>query len=73
MNPFNVAVQDPSYEVCALVQDGNRYHAIVDRGGSFQPFVACYLYDINTGTWCQGHYCDTYAEACEELAHMITR
>ncbi len=66
---FNAKVKD-GYTMLALVTDGDIYHAIIKRE-KMGDFVYCFAYDVNDGSWGQGHYCKYYADAANELAHHI--
>ena len=67
---FAGAVVKEGYTMLALVSDGFMFHAILRRNKA-KDFVYCYEYDIKDGSWVQGHYCDSYADAANELAHHI--
>ena len=67
---FSVTIKE-GYTMFALVSDGDLWHAIIRRD-KMQDWVFCYAYDIESGTWGQGHYCKIYAEAAAELAKHIS-
>lgn len=68
---FNDICVKSGFELMALVRCDDTYHAIIHRNTSFEPYIFCYCYDVTDGTWGQGHYYDTYAQALEDLkAHL---
>lgn len=64
---FTGVVVKDGYTMLALIADGDAFHAIIHRN-KMDDYVFCYAYDITDGSWGQGHYCDTYAQAAKELA-----
>lgn len=64
---FTGVVVKDGYTMLALIADGDTFHAIIRRN-KMDDYVFCYAYDVKDGSWGQGHYCDTYAQAVKELA-----
>lgn len=67
---FGGVVVKDGYTMLALVNDGDLFHAIIKRE-RMQDFVFCYCYDVTDGTWGNGVYCQTYAQAAERLAQHL--
>lgn len=65
-NIFNVVVKD-GYTMLALVSADGIFHAVIFRERT-GDFVYCWNYDIEDGTWGQGHYFTYYASAIKEMA-----
>lgn len=40
-------------------------YEIICRGASFRPYICAYNYDEKTESWQQGHYCQTFEDACK--------
>lgn len=67
---FAGAVVKEGYTMLALVVEGGYFHAIIRRN-RVDDYVFCYCYDVKDGTWGQGHYCATYADAMDEMKRAI--
>ena len=67
---FKGVVVKEGYTMMALVADGGYFNAIIRREKT-KDYVFCFSYDVTDGTWGQGYYCGTYAEAKAELARHI--
>lgn len=63
----NVAVRD-EYTLMALFERYGTYHAVIRRDNvNVDKWVYCFAYDINDGTWGQGHYYGRYKDALDDL------
>lgn len=68
---FGGVVVKEGYTMLALVSDGEWFHAVIRRN-DMEDYVYCFGYDVKDGTWGNGVYCSTYAQAVERMAsHLV--
>ncbi len=61
--------EDSGYTLIAYDEDSRA--AIVFRGlDTYEPYVACFEYDIQDGDWRQGYYCSDLGSAMKEYDRM---
>ena len=69
---FSEVVVKDGYRLMLLMRPkmGNWYIAIIHRE-LVDDYVFATGYDVTDGTWGQGHYCSTYAEAVYKLIKYL--
>lgn len=45
--------------------------ALLERRTKFEPYIVAWNYDINDGTWGQGHYFESSAQAAQCYINYI--
>lgn len=54
---------DKAYFIKSRTDFRGNVIALVNRNTEFEPYVVCWKYDFETGTWEHGHYFQDYEEA----------
>lgn len=69
---FNGVVVKDGYKLMMLMRPkmGNWHLAIIHRE-AVDDYVFATGYDVTDGTWAQGHYCSTYADAVDTMIKYL--
>lgn len=59
------------YELMGIVVVEGTFHAIINRHTDFEPYIVCWSYCIEDGTWGQGYYYQKYEDAIKKLGNYI--
>lgn len=71
MSENAAGAESPVDDYTLIAYDEDSRAAIVFRGlGGYEPYVACFGYDSEDGTWSQGYYCSDLSDAVGEYDRM---